>query len=177
MWHPGPQSSMGCVVRLDPLSDGSYARVQEACLAEQIRRHLDGAPVLYVAGAYNTFTPLRDPKSNEPVYVVGLEARILTDGGRFESLTAHNMRNAESGFYAGAMYALRDALGRWRVGEVDGKYQPGQPELVSVYDIALSPFGEAGGQMVYLGGYDPNFFPSSDTAWVYSTDLANLVGR
>lgn len=177
MWHPGPQSSMGCVVRLDPLSDGSYAHVQEACLAEQIRRHLDGAPVLYVAGAYNTFTPLRDPKSNEPVYVVGLEARILTDGGRFESLTAHNMRNAESGFYAGAMYALRDALGRWRVGEVDGKYQPGQPELVSVYDIALSPFGEAGGQTVYLGGYDPNFFPSSDTAWVYSTDLANLVGR
>jgi poly(A) polymerase len=180
MWHPGPHSSMGCVVRLDPLSDGSYARVQEACLAEQIRTHLGGTPVSYVAGAYNTFTPLRDPKSNEPVYAVGLEARIpITPqgGGRFEALTAHNMRNAESGFYAGAMYALRHARGRWRVGEVNGKYQPSQPELVSVYDIALSPFGEADRQTVYLGGYDPNFFPSSDTAWVYSTDLANLVGR
>lgn len=177
MWHPGPRSSMGCVERLDPQPDGSYTRVREACLAEQIRTHIGGAPVSYVLGAYNNFMPLRDPKSNEPVYVVGLEARILTDGGRFEPLTAHNMRNAESGFYAGAMYALRDAQGRWRVGEVNGKYQPGQPELVSVYDIALSPFGESGRQRIYFAGYDPNFFPSSDTAWVYSTDLANLVGK
>jgi hypothetical protein len=75
------------------------------------------------------------------------------------------------------MYALRDVQGRWRVGEVNGKYQPGQPELVSVYDIALSPFGEPGRQTVYFGGYDANFFPSFDTAWVYSTDLANLVWR
>lgn len=179
MWHPGPRSSMGCIERLDPRPDDSYARVREACLAEEIRTHLGGAPVSYVAGAYNTFTPLHDPKSNEPVYAVGLEARIpITPqgGGRFEALTAHNMRNAESGFYAGAMYALRDARGRWRVSEVNGKYQPGQPGLVSVYDIALSPFAEPGRQTVYLGGYDPNFFSSSDTAWVYSTDLANLVG-
>jgi hypothetical protein len=113
------------------------------------------------------------------VYAVGLEAFIpaTPEGRRFEALTAHNMRNAKGGFYAGAMYALRDARGGWRVGEVNGKYQPGQPELVSVYDIALSPFSEPGRQTVYLGGYDANFFPSSDTAWVYSTDLANLVGR
>jgi poly(A) polymerase len=178
IWHPGARSSMGCVVRLDPQPDGSYARVQETCLAEQISKHLGGAPVGYVLGAYSNFMPLRDPKSNELLHVIGLEALIpaTPQGRRFETLTAHNMRNDKGGFYAGAMYALRDSRGRWRVGEVNGKYRPGQPELVSIYTFALSPFSDPG-QTVYLGGYDPNYFPSSDTAWVSSTDLANLVGR
>jgi hypothetical protein len=60
---------------------------------------------------------------------------------------------------------------------VNGRYRPDQPELVSVYDIVASPFVESGRQTIYLGGYDANFFPSSDTAWVYSTDFANLVGK
>jgi hypothetical protein len=178
-WHPGKRSSMGCVVRLDPQSDGSYARVREDCLAEQISKHLDGAPISYVLAAYNTFMPLRDPKSNELIHVIGLEALIPAspEGRRFEHLMAYNMRNDNGGFYAGAMYALRDSRGRWRVGEVNGKYRLGQPELVSIYTIAPSPFGEPDRQMIYLGGYDSNYFPSSDTAWVYSTDLANLLGR
>ena len=179
MWHPGPRSSRGCVERLDPRQDGSYARVQETCLAAQISQHLGGAPVSYVAGAYNSFMQLRDPQSNELVHVIGLEAFISATpaGRRFEALTAHNMRNSKGGFYAGAMYAVRDAQGRWRIGEANGTYQPGQPELVSVYAFALSPFSKAGHQTVYLGGYDPNTFPASDTAWVYSTDVTNLLGR
>ena len=180
MWHPGPQSSKGCVLRLDPQPDGSYFLVREPCLAEFIGKYLYGAPVYRVAGAYNTFMPLRDPRSNEPVYAVGLETllSVRPEDRRFGALIAHNMRYPKGGgFYAGAMYALRDAQGRWRVGEVNGKYQPAQPELVSVYDVALSPFDELGRQTVYFAGYDANFFPSSDTAWVYSTDLANLTGR
>jgi hypothetical protein len=179
MWHPG-RSSQGCIERLDPQPDGSYARVHEGCLVEQIRKHLDNAPVAYVAGAYSSFVPLRDPRSNETVYATGLEAvlGVTADDPRFGALMAHNQRYPKGGgYYAGAMYALRDGAGRWRVGEVNGKYQPGQPVLVSVYTLALSPFSEPGRQTVYFGGYDCNFFPSSDTAWVYSTGLANLVGR
>jgi hypothetical protein len=92
-------------------------------------------------------------------------------------ITAHNMSRASGGIYAGAMYALRDANGTWRAGEANGKYRSGQPELVSIYATALSPFAGDGGRTVYVGGYDPNDFPSSDTAWVFSTDLANLMGR
>lgn len=179
MWHPGKRSSRGCIVRLDSQPDGSYARVAEDCLAQEIGKHIGGAPIGYVAGAYNNFMPLRDPRSGELLHVVGLEAFIsaTAEGRRLEPLTAHNMRSDKGGFYAGAMYGLRDARGGWRVGEVNGKYRPGQPELVSIYTYALSPFGEPGRQTVYLGGYDPDNFPSSDTAWVYSTDLANLIGR
>jgi hypothetical protein len=179
MWHPGKRSSRGCIVRLDPQPDGSYARVAEGCLAQQIGKHIGSAPIAYVAGAYNNFMPLRDPKSGELLHIVGLEAFIpaTPEGRRFEPFIAHNMRTDKGGFYAGGMYGLRDARGQWRIGEVNGKYRPGQPELVSIYTVAMSPFSEPGRQTVYLGGYDPDDYPSSDTGWVYSTDLANLVGR
>ena len=179
MWHPGKRSSRGCVVRLDPQPDGSYARVTEVCLAQQIGKYIGGAPIGYVAGAYNNFMPLRDLESGALLHIVGLEAFISATpaGRRFEPLTAHNMRSDKGGFYAGGMYGLRDARGRWRIGEANGTYQPGQSELVSVYAFALSPFSKAGHQTVYLGGYDPDNFPSSETAWVYSTDLVNLIGR
>jgi hypothetical protein len=180
MWHGGPRSSMGCIIRLDLQPDGSYARVREGCLAEQIRAYLGGAPIYRVAGAYNRFIPLHDSHSTETVYAVGLETllSVMPEDYRFGALMAHNMRYPKGGgFYAGALYALRDSQARWRVGEVNGKYMPGHPELVSIYDIALSPFSEPGQQTVYFGGYDANFFPSSDTAWVYSTGLTNLIGR
>lgn len=177
-WHAGKQTA-GCIFRLDPQPDGSYARVREACLAGQISRYLGGVQVPYVLAAYSTFMPLRDPGSGAAMHLIGLEAyvRDAVDGGRVQQLTAHNQRREHGGFYGGALYALRDAQGNWRIGEVNGRYQLGQPELVSVYTYALSPFGEADRQTIYLGGYDANFFPSSDTAWVYSTDIKNLVGK
>ncbi len=177
-WHAGKQSP-GCIFRLDPQPDGSYARVRETCLADEISRHLDGAPTSFVLAAYSTFMPLRDPRSNELLHLIGLEAYIpATPGGRrSQHLTAHNQRSENGGMYAGGIYALRDARGRWRIGEVNGKYRPGQPELVSIYTYALAPFREVDRQTIYLGGYDPNHFPSTDTSWVFSTDLDNLVGR
>jgi poly(A) polymerase len=178
LWNAGTRSQ-GCVFRLDPQPDGSYARVPETCLAGLISQHLGGAPVPYVLGAYSSFLPLVDPTSKALLHLIGLEAFISASpqGRGYQYLTAHNQRNEKGGFYAGAMYALRDAQGHWRVGEVNGRYQQGQPELVSVYTYALSPFSEPGRRTIYLGGYDCDFFPSSDTAWAYSTDLANLVGR
>jgi poly(A) polymerase len=178
LWHPGTRSQ-GCVFRLDPQPDGSYTRVRETCLAGQVSQHLGGAPVPYVAGAYSSFLPVVDPRSKAPLHLIGLEAFIPASpqGRGYQQLTAHNQRNEKGGFYAGAMYALRDAQGHWRVGEVNGRYRQGQPELVSVYTYAVSPFGEPGHQTIYLGGYDANVFPSSDTGWVFSTDLANLVGK
>jgi poly(A) polymerase len=172
VWTSG-KKSRGCVFRLDPQPDGSYGRVREICLADLVSRHLDGATVNFVLGAYNSFMPLRDPQSNELLHLIGMEAHV---SGRAQA-TVHKMSGRSGGIYAGAMYALRDTLGRWRIGEVNGKYQPGQPELESIYTSALSPFNEPGRQTIYVGGYDPNDFPSSDTAWVSSTDLANLVRR
>ena len=90
MWHAGARDSKGCVMRLDPQPDGRYARVQEVCLSKQISDYLGGAPVGFVLGAYNTFLPLRDPKSGERVYVVGIEAFIPARGHAWLPLTAQN---------------------------------------------------------------------------------------
>jgi hypothetical protein len=174
VWNRGSHSP-GCIFRLDPQPDGSYARVPDACLSDLISRHVDGAPEWYAFGGYSEFTPLSDPTTNQPLHLIGLEA-FLT-GRASLPMTAGTQRTNNGGFYAGAMYALRDAQGRWRVAEVNGRYQPGLPELVSVYTAALSPFAEAGRRTIYLGGYDPNHHPSTDTAWVYSADLARLLGN
>jgi hypothetical protein len=174
VWNRGSRSP-GCIFRLDPQPDGAYGRVSETCLSELISRHLDGAPVWYAFGAYSEFTPLTDPATRQLSHLIGLEA-FLT-GQPSLPLTARTQRTANGGFYAGAMYALRDASGRWRIGEVNGRYRSGQPDLVSVYTAALSPFAGSDRATVFLGGYDPNFHSSTDTAWVYATDLALLLGR
>ncbi len=178
VWHQGA-NSQACVLRLDPLPDGTWRRTQEACLDAAISRYLGGAPIGFVLGAYNKFVPLRDPASGGTLYLIGLEAFIPNGpaGRPFQHLTAHNQRPPTGGFYAGGLYALRDVAGHWRIGEVNGRYQPGQPEFVSVYTAALSPFAAEAGRAIYLGGYDPNHFPSSDTAWVARAALATLLGR
>jgi hypothetical protein len=171
VWNRG-SNSQGCIFRLDPKPDGSYTRVLETCLSELISQHLDGARVLYAFGAYSAFTPLTDPATGAPSHLIGLETFL--SGAASKPLTAHNQRTIYGGAYAGALYAMRDARAHWRIGDVNGRYQPGQPELVSVYTAALSPFAGTEGRTIYLGGYDPNHYPSTDTGWVYATDLARL---
>jgi hypothetical protein len=136
-------------------------------------------PIPYVLGAYSNTLELRAPASGEAYHLIGLEAFIpASPAGRLALyLTAANQRQDRGGFYAGALYALRDGQGRWRLGEVDGTFQPGRRELVSAYTYAMSPFGGTDAQNIYLGGYDPNHFPSTDTAWVYRIGLGELLGR
>jgi hypothetical protein len=119
--------------------------------------------------------PFTDPATGQTLHIVGLEAWVPVRAG--PSLVAHNQRMPQGGLYAGAMYAVRAPQGHWRVGEVNGKFQPGMPELVSTYTYALSPFGGQDAGRIYLGGYDCNDHPSTDTAWVYRTDVANLLPR
>ena len=173
MWHPG-RTSKGCIIRLDPEADGSYTRHREACLAPLVSQHI-GAPISFILGAYSLFMPLPDPSTGEKLHIIGLESFVPVSAGT--ELTAQNQRRGQGGFYAGAMYALRDFKGGWHVGEVDGKFQSGMPELVSVYTYALSPFGGQDAERIYLGGYDCNDFPSSNTAWIYRTDLKTLLAR
>jgi hypothetical protein len=170
------RTSRGCVIRLDPQADGSWRREREACLADLVGQRLDGAPIGFVLAAYSAFMPLSDPATGKSLHLVGLEAFIASSGagGPLQALTASNQRTPNGGFYAGAMYGLRDPSGHWRVAEANGRYQKGDRSLVSIYTSALSPFD---GRTVYLGGYDPNHYPSSDTGWVYSTDVTNLIGQ
>ena len=171
MWANGNQSQ-ACIHRLDPKTDGAWIDTQEVCLAELASRHI-GAPVPYADGAYNNILPIKDPETGEQFHIVGLEAFVA--GKSTERLTATNQRKSDGGFYAGALYALRDSRGHWRLGEVGGKHQAGMPDLVSIYTYAMSPFAGKEQDRIYLGGYDPDHFPSTNTGWIASTMLTNML--
>lgn len=169
-WHGG-RLARGCVVRLDPTPEGRWQRHEEVCLADLAAQRL-GMPVSFVIGAYNEFLALPSP-DGRITYVTGMQA-FLT-GPTALALTARNQRNVHGGYYGGALLALRDPAGRWRLSEVAGPFRPGSRALVAPYTVARSPFGGADATGLYLGGYDPNFFRSTDTGWVYRTDLDTLL--
>jgi hypothetical protein len=171
IWHPG-EASRGCVIRLDRDPDGRYTQHREECLSHLASEHT-GLPASFILAAYSRFMPFTDPTTGQTLHVVGLEAWAPPRAGT--SLVAQNQRAPQGGPYAGAMYAVHDPQGHWCVGEVNGRIQPGMPELVSTYTYALSPFGGQDAARIYLGGYDCNNHRSTDTAWVYRTDVENLL--
>jgi len=171
VWHSG-RGARGCVFRLDPTPTGPWTRHPEGCLADLVSARL-GLQVDFVIGAYNHFLAL--PTASGTTHVAGVQAFV--SGRASAAVTAPNQRRAYGGYYAGAHLALRNAAGQWRLAEVNGRYTPGGRPLVAAYTAALSPFGGADGSRLYVGGYDPNFFPSTDTGWVYRIQLEALTGH
>jgi hypothetical protein len=49
--------------------------------------------------------------------------------------------------------------------------------LWSVRAMAVSPFPEDQGQVLYLGGYDGHFQPDHNTAWLYRVGIDTALGR
>lgn len=170
VWAPDSYSK-GCVMRLDPDGKGSYTRIQEVYLDKLISQYLDDIPVYFVLAGYNNFLPVKDPATQETNYLVGIEAWI--PGGRL----AITQRKQGGGFYARALYVIRDSKGRYRISEVNGRISSSNPPLVSTRCYALSPFEADNGKVIYFGGYDCNFVLCSNTAWIFRTDLANALHR
>jgi len=170
VWAPDNRSR-GCIMRLDPTATGGYERRQEICLDKLVSQYLDldGSPVPYVLAGYNRFLAVTDPNTGATHHLIGAEAWI--PGKRF----ATAQRNDNGGYYAGAMYAIRDDDAHYHLSEVNGSIGASAPPLVSTRAYALSPFAEDHGQVIYFGGYDCNFKPSSDTAWIFRTSLANAL--
>ncbi len=59
---------------------------------------------------------------------------------------------------------------------MNGRWKPGDPFLVAIRTIALSPFSEDAGQYLYFGGFDANFLDAHDTAWIYRTHVDTVIG-
>ena len=161
--------SHGNIYRLDPTGDGRWVRTQEACLADLMSQYLSGNPVHCILAAYNCFYPVVDPATKETVHLIGFESWIT--GHKFPLWGA----NKDGGFYAGGMYAIRDAKGIYRLKEVNGRMDASQTPLVSVRVFAASPFQEPAGGTVYFGGHDGNAKPSHNMAWIFSTSLENAL--
>jgi hypothetical protein len=51
------------------------------------------------------------------------------------------------------------------------------PTLIAARTFAVSPFATDGGNAVYFGGYDANFKPAHNTAWIFRGDLTAVFGQ
>ena len=158
MWSPNGQSQ-GEIYRLEPRDEGGYTRHKEAVMADLMSKHLGASRMAYVLGAYNEMLAYSDSSTGLVRHLVGLEGR--PQKGSFATW--------KGGYYRGALFAVRDELGGYRIEEVGGSISPSDPALVATRCYALSPF--VGERAIYFGGHDPNGFVSTDMAWIYKRTL------
>jgi len=170
-WAPDGKNSHGCIFRLDPQPNGGVRSVRETCLGDLVSNYLNGARVPFLFGPYNFFLPVTDPETHEQKYLLGLDVLVVDPSVS----KAERNANGPGGWYAGALYAVRDSRANYSIREVNERHQPGKPNLVSVRSYALSPFPSDNGQVIYFGGYDGNWVTNQDTAWIFRTTLARAL--
>lgn len=157
------------IIRVDPGED--YRATIELNIRPLLAESWDVDVPGAIIAAYSDMIPLVDPATGRTVHLIGVEGRIQR--GAADSLYTEN---TYGGWYAGGSYLIREADATYRVREVNGRWSPGKPKLVAPRCCAVSPFSTDGGQFVYLGGFDCNFFPALDTAWIFRAPLETVLG-
>lgn len=135
-------------------------------------RGLTNGKFPYALAAYNDILAV-PARNGGVVHLIGF--MVLLWGPTAHSLPANPGQwnlDATTGkggsYWAGGGYMIRRSSSDYEAREIGGRRcNPDQadPVLTSVRAYALSPFPEQKG--VYFGGYDCNFFSSSNTAWIF----------
>jgi hypothetical protein len=163
VWIPNGRSPSR-VKRLDPDGAGGYTVQDEANLSELMNDEL-GVDVGYTLGAHSNLYPVVDPVTGKTVHLIGFQGRIQG---------ADQLQWKGSRLYAGALYAIRTADRNYTVREVNGRYAPGKPVLVSPRTFARSPFGD---NLIFVGGHDCSGVRSDDMAWIFKASVDVVLGR
>jgi len=139
------------IVRIDP-ADGS--ETPDLDLDTFLNRAW-GTRVSFVIAAYNDMAPIGD------ALLLGLEAFIPPSSPR---PPGHTVLNVVRGLEAGAWYLIRDKAGQYCLRQIDVELPHIGRSLVAVRAIAAAPF--PGDQAAYFAGYDANYAPTHDSAWI-----------
>ncbi|XOV85846.1 MAG: hypothetical protein ACFHX7_12775 [Pseudomonadota bacterium] len=154
LWTPHGKSQ-GEVLRLDPLSDGSYERHTEVVIGDLVQEHISRRAIVNkVLGAYNDFYEITRPDGTK-LHVIGFQVQLM---GSDDIV-------GQERYYKGGIYALRTEDGRYILGEINGPYEPGKSRLVAPRSFVVSPFGD---DHIYAAGYDSNFMESTGMAWIFN---------
>ncbi len=134
-----------------------------------------GLPVVGVLSAYNDLMPYVMPGTGETLWLFGFECShppaVLNSHPRIKARV--QMKDPPvTRFTGNGRYCIRHAKGADLTYEVAEITDPREPQLVSTRTIAVSPFAEDHGRVLYFGGYDCNDVPSHNTAWIYRGELA-----
>lgn len=139
------------IVRIDP-ADGSEAT--ELNLDAFLNRAW-GTRVSFVIAAYNDMAPIGG------ALLLGLEAFIPPRSPR---PPGHTVLDVVHGLEAGAWYLIRDKAGQYHLRQIEVDFPRIGRSLVAVRAILASPF--PGDSAVYFAGYDANYTPTHDSAWI-----------
>jgi len=157
------------IIRIDPGKD--HKATVELPIRELLAKSW-GTPVPgSIIAAYSDMIPLKDPVAKHAVNVMGVQARIER-GPKEKEFRADTFY----GWYAGGSYLIRESNGSYRLREVNGRWAPGKPKLVAPRCFVVSPFSEDKGGAIYTGGFDANFFPALDTAWIFRAPVGTVIG-
>jgi len=157
------------IIRID-CAQGHHATL-ELRIGPLLEKHWGTSVAGGVIAAYNDMLPLRDPATGRTVHVFGVQGRIRrVRRGQSDAAT-------QGGWRPAGTYLIREAGGAYRLGEVDGPWQPGKPMLVAPRALAVSPFPADAGRVVYVGGFDCNFFPARDSAWVFRAPVETVLAN
>ena len=156
------------IIRVDPKDD------HKATVELKIRQLLERSWGMAVGGriiaAYSNMMPLKDPATGRTVHIMGVQGRIER-GPRNKKYRGDTF----FGWYAGGSYLIRESDRSYRLKEVNGRWAPGKPRLVAPRTYVISPFPKDAGGQVYFGGFDANFFPALDTAWIFRASIETVL--
>ena len=157
------------IIRVDPTND--HASTVELRIRPLLARSWKTDVPGSIIAAYSNMLPLKDPITGRTVHIMGVQGRVER-GGRDKKYRV----DTYGGWYAGGSYLIRESDQHYRLKQVNGRWEPGKPKLVAPRTFVLSPFAEDAGKVIYIGGFDCNFFPARDTAWVFRASLETVLG-
>jgi hypothetical protein len=142
----------GIIERVDPLDN--HRVTTEIIVGDFLKNALGVTRAQCAIGAYNSFTPVRDPSTGETVYLAG-----------FGVNTPDNMDSPNNGQY----FVARSVDGTYEHGYVYDYRNPvpAGANLRSIRTIEVSPFARDSGRAFYFGGFDGAGGPWHNTAWIY----------
>lgn len=156
------------IIRIDPNDD--HKATVELKVRQLLQKSWGTAVRGSIIAAYSDMMPLKYPATGCTVHIMGVQGRI-----------ERGQRNKEYrpdtffGWYAGGSYLIRQSHQSYRLKEVNGRWTPGKPKLVAPRTFVTSPFPDDAGGQVYFAGFDANFFPALDTAWVFRAAIETVL--
>jgi hypothetical protein len=155
----GVEDNPARIYRIEPTqlgASGRYKSTLELDVSSFLTREL-GMQTTYAIVAYNDMTEYRYPEGICPHMLMGLEAITPQAPNTFGPLH----------FNSDGYYLSRNCHGKYTLHQIRDIHLDPQPWLVSVRTFALSPFHTDPPGTVYAGGFDTNYTPVHNTAWLY----------
>jgi hypothetical protein len=155
----GVEDNPARIYRIDPHQTdpaGGYKATLELDVSAFLTAAL-GRETTYAIVPYNKMIEYPDPAGGCLRLLLGLEAITPQAPETF----------GKQHFNPHGYYLVRDCNGTYALREIRDLQIVPPPELVAVRTLAVSPFQSDPAGTVYAGGFDANFNPVHNTAWLY----------